>query len=346
MDPASTPTSGPTRFGVVGLGFGLSRCQLIAGTPQAELTAVCARDERAAASAGERFSCRWSTDYHDLLTADYVDVVAVYTPSGNHPEIAAEAAAAGKHVIVSKPVASTLDGAVKIVDACAVAGVLLAVEFDTHYLPDSYRLFRTIAQGKFGKLVQGEYVNKCHRDQGYYDSDGGWRKGPIASGGGAVINQGIHALEQMLWYQGKPAGVFALAGTFAHDIEADDTASAIVSFTNGSMATFSVTTTFHNDRRPSRYGEGTMKRAEVNGVDGAATLVDDHATMWQVKASAQGGSSLPDHPPANVFEDVLTTLNRGERTSPTLVTGENALTSMRLASAIYESVTKRAFIEI
>jgi UDP-N-acetyl-2-amino-2-deoxyglucuronate dehydrogenase len=342
----SGPLNRDVGVAVVGLGFGASRCPMIKAAAGMRLAAVCSRDPDHAAGVAGREGCAWASDYRELLRRDDVDVIAVYTPSAAHHDIAIEAAEAGKHVLVSKPLETTLGRAADVAKACEQAGVLLVVEFDTRYARDSYRVYQAIADGRFGRLVQGEYVNKTHRDQGYYESGSGWRRGTVQAGGGCVINQGIHALDQMIWYQGEPDGAFALAGRYAHDIDAEDGACAAVRFRDGSMAVFEVTTTFHNDRPRSRYGEGTMKRAEINGVDGSATLLGDRLTLWRAAGSpAAGSSGVPDEPASNVFEDLSRTLAEPGYTSPTLVSGSRVLDSMRLAEAIYASIEHKTYVK-
>jgi predicted dehydrogenase len=318
---------------------------MVRAAPGMRLVAVCARDGARAAEVAAREGCEWATDYRELLRRDDVGLIAIYTPSAGHRDLALEAAAAGKHVLVSKPLEATLERASEVVKACEQAGVLLAVEFDTRYAADAYRVYQAIAQGRFGRLVQGEYVNKTHRDQAYYESGSGWRRGTVAQGGGCVINQGIHALDQMIWYQGEPEGAFATAGRYAHDIDAEDAACAVIRFRDQSMAVFEVTTTFNNDRPRSRYGQGTMKRAEVSGVDGSATLQDDRLVLWRTGEAAPGAPALPDQPPASVFEDLARALSEPGYQSPTLVSGQRTLDSMRLAEVIYASIEHQTYVK-
>lgn len=340
-------TGKPVRFATVGLGFGESRCRMIAETAETELVAVCSRTTERASEVAAKFGCDAVSDHRALLDRPDVDAIALYTPNAAHLDIAVAAAEAGKHVVVCKPLEVNAERAERIVRACREAGTQLVVEFDTHYHHGCYRTYRAVASGRLGRIVQGEYVNKCHRGQAYYETNGGWRRLGVLDGGGAVINQGIHALDQMIWYHGRPVGAFALAGNFAHDIEAEDTASAVVEFHDGSFATFAVTTTFHNDRPRSRYGEGTMKRAEVSGRDGSVTMIDDEITMWELHGEPRGDApELPELPPENVFQDFAWTLNRPGHTSPTLVANEASLHSLRLADAIYESTRTRTYVAV
>src|ERR1700748_2824607 len=94
---------GRVGFGVVGLNFGLGRCQALQQIPEAQLVAVCTRTEQTAREAAEQLGVEYATDYHDLLTRDDIDVIAIYTANAAHQAIALDAAKAGKHVLCTKP---------------------------------------------------------------------------------------------------------------------------------------------------------------------------------------------------------------------------------------------------
>jgi len=333
------------RVGIVGTAFGESRCRMLAETPEARLSVVCGRDAARTRAVAERYGAAAETDWRRLIGRDDIDVVAVYTSTDLHGPIAAAAAAAGKHVVVSKPTAVTLEEGRAMLAAAAAAGTQLAVEFDTRYLAAPYRIHKAIAEGRLGRLIQGEYANKCLRGQAYYDEGSGWR-GKAALGGGCLLNQGVHAIDHMLWYQGAVDGVFALSGTYAHDIAAEDAASAVVRFANGSMATLTVTTTFASGLPAGRYGGGgTLKRAQVHGTEGAATAEGDAVTHWQVAEEASG-PALPESPPLNVFQDLAWTLADPGRVSTTLVSGAAALESVYLTTALRRSAELGRYVPL
>lgn len=333
------------RVGVIGTAFGETRCKMIAETAQASLSVVCGRDpDRTAALAG-RYGAAAETDWARMITRDDVDVVAVYVSTDLHGPIAAAAAAAGKHVIVSKPTAVTIEEGRSMLAAARAAGTHLVVEFDTRYLAAPYRIHKAIAEGRLGRLVQGEYANKCLRGQAYYDEGSGWR-GKAELGGGCLLNQGVHAIDHMLWYQGAVEGVFTLSDTYAHDIEAEDAASAVVRFTNGSMATLNVTTTFASGLPAGRYGGGgTLKRAQVHGQAGGATVEGNEVTHWTATETPHG-PTLPDAPPLNVFQDLAMTLADPARRSTTLVSGAKALDSVYVTTALHSSAETGRYVSL
>jgi UDP-N-acetyl-2-amino-2-deoxyglucuronate dehydrogenase len=328
--------SGKVRFGIVGLGYGAGRIPLIEETEGAKLVAVSSRSEEKARSIGEEFKVPWHTDYNDLIRRDDVDVVGIYTPSGAHQDIAIAAARAGKHVVVTKPLEITLERVDAIIDACDRARVKLATEFVVRYLPSSYALYRAVHDGNLGKMILGEFTEKLYRPQWYYESDGGWRGKWASGGGGTIITQAIHTLDQMLWLFGAADSVTAHAGTFVADIETEDTATAIVKFKSGALGTLVGTTTFRNEKPPGRYGGGTVRRIEVNGDLGSARMDDTTITMMSI----EGNPEVPREilPSArNVFEDVCRWVHDDSYSSPTLVTGPESRAAMQMVLAIYES---------
>jgi UDP-N-acetyl-2-amino-2-deoxyglucuronate dehydrogenase len=332
------------RVGIVGTSFGESRCRMLAEVPEAELVAICGRDAARTQAVADRQGCAAVLDYRDLVTRTDIDAVGVYTSTDLHGEIAIAAARAGKHVIVSKPTAVTVAEGEAMLAAARATGVQLVVEFDTRYMPGAYRIYKAIAEGRLGPLIQGEYANKSHRAQPYYDESGGWR-GIAAMGGGCMLNQGVHPIDHMLWYQGEVEGVFAMSSTFTHDIPAEDAVSALVRFRNGSFANVTITTTYHSGLPSGRYGEGTLKRAQVHGPDGSATVEGDSVINWIVPDS-DVGAPIPEQPPRNVFQDLAWSLADPSRRSHTLVAGEKALESVYVTAALRQSAATGAYVTI
>lgn len=327
---------GKVGFAIVGLGIGLSRCEMMQQVPEARLVAVADLVEAKARDVAGRFGADWYTDYHRVLERDDVDVVGVYTPSGLHLDIALEVAAAGKHVLTTKPMEITLERVDRIIAACGEARVKLATEFAERYHPVNYAIYRAIQDGKFGKMVLGEYSFKCYRNQEYYESNGGWRGTWRLDGGGAIMNQTIHSVDQMLWQMGDVDTVTARWGTYTHSIETEDTAAALVTFKSGALGVLIGTTTFHNDRFARMYGGGVVKRIEVNGELGSATSIDGKVAMWKV-AGDESVSPEVDPPALNVFQDYARWVKDDAYSSPTFVKGAESRKAVEFILGLYES---------
>jgi UDP-N-acetyl-2-amino-2-deoxyglucuronate dehydrogenase len=323
---------GRVGFGVVGLNFGLGRCKAIQAVPEADLVAVASRTDETARRVGAELGVEAYADYRRLLDRDDVDVVCIFTPNAFHRDIAVDAAQAGKHLVVTKPLEITLERVDAIIEAAEANGVKLATEYMERFKPGHYLGYQAIADGSLGRLVTGEFAYKCFRPQAYYTGTRGtW----AVDGGGVMLLQAIHSLDVMLWYMGPVQSVMARSGTLTHEMESEDTAMSIVTFTSGAIATLVGTTTFHNDRPGGQYGGGSMTRIEVGGDKGSLILTDGNVAMWKsLEAETPPEAKLPA---LNTFEDMARWVRDDTYESPTLVKAADSRRAIELIHAIYES---------
>lgn len=328
------PTSdGRVGFGIIGLNWGLGRAAALREVPEAQLVAVASRTEETARRAARALGVDAYADYRALLARDDLDVVAIYTPNALHRDIAVEAARAGKHVMVTKPLEITLDRIDAVIEACRANGVKLATEYMARFEPGHYLGYRAIADGALGRPILGEFSYKCFRPQSYYTGTRGtW----AVDGGGALMLQAIHTIDVMLWYLGEPVSVVARGGTFTHQMETEDTALALVTFASGALATLVGTTSFHNDKPAGQYGGGTLTRIEVGGEQGSLILADGALAMWKsLVMEAPPAAALPAR---NAFQDMARWVRNDAYRSPTLVRAGESRKAVELILAIYESM--------
>lgn len=196
----------------------------------ARLVAVAEAREVSGRKLAEAHGAEWHAELGELLGRSDVDVVVICTPSGLHPDQAVAAARAGKHVITEKPMATTLEGADRTIRACGEASVSLSMIFQYRFNRDAVRLKRAVEAGLFGRPVLGNAFVHWSRTQAYYEESGGWRGTWALDGGGALMNQSIHAIDLLQWILGPVESLCGYAETLAHDIEAEDTASATLPF--------------------------------------------------------------------------------------------------------------------
>ena len=207
-----------------------------------------------------------------MLAHPGLDVVCVCTPSGAHMEPAVQAARAGKHVVVEKPLEITLPRCDAIIAACDAAGVRLCTIFPSRFSDANIRLKEAIELGRFGRLTLGDTYVKWWRTQQYYDS-GGWRGTWDLDGGGALMNQAIHNVDLLYWLMGDVAAITAMTATLAHErIEVEDTAVAALRFKNGALGTIEAATSAY---------PGLLKRTEIHGDRGSARVEQDDITLWE-----------------------------------------------------------------
>ncbi len=194
------------------------------------------------------------------------DVVVVCTPTGRHGEIAVEALAAGKHVIIEKPAETTVTKIDEIIAAQRRAGTHVAVISQHRFDPATEVAVSAIAAGELGRLTSGIASIDWWRGQSYYDS-GDWRGTWDLDGGGALMNQGVHTVDLLVATMGRPVEVFAYTGTLAHDrIEVEDVAVGVVRFENGGLGVLHATTAAY---------PGLSARLQVHGDRGSVVIDND-----------------------------------------------------------------------
>jgi predicted dehydrogenase len=258
--------------GVIGKHHGLVMSQL---ADRVELVAVVDLElGRAAELAGKRGG-RPYRSLTEALAAEEIDVVVVCTPTGRHGEVAIEALAAGKHVIVEKPAEITVVRTDEIIAARQKAGKLVAVISQHRFDPATETTLAAIGRGELGRLTSGIASIDWWRGQSYYDS-GDWRGTWELDGGGALMNQGVHTVDLLVAALGRPVEVFAYTGTLAHErIEVEDVAVGLVKFENGALGVLHATTAAY---------PGLSARLQVHGDRGSAVIDNDQLAFFEVTA--------------------------------------------------------------
>ena len=216
------------------------------------------------------------TDYDRFLRHPGLDIVNICTPSGAHLEPAEAAAAAGKHVVVEKPLEITLERCDALIAACDKHKVKLCTIFPSRFSAVNVALKQAIGAGRFGKLTLGDTYVKWWRTQEYYDG-GGWRGTWKLDGGGAYMNQAIHNVDLLQWLMGDVAEVAGFTGTLAHErIEVEDTGVAAIRFKNGALGVMEATTSAF---------PGLLKKTEIHGTLGTVIVEQDDVLLWRFEPS-------------------------------------------------------------
>jgi UDP-N-acetyl-2-amino-2-deoxyglucuronate dehydrogenase len=322
-------------FGIVGTGtIAAVHADAIAMLPDARLSAVTDVAASAAQDFAAKRGCAAEPSLDALLARGDVEVVCV--PSGLHAQIGVRAAQAGKHLVVEKPIDVTLDAADRLIAAAREACVALTVISQHRFDPGVIELKRLIDDGALGTLVLGEASTKWHRTQAYYDS-AAWR-GTWAMDGGALLNQGIHYADLLMWCMGPPAEISALGTTTTeHQIEVEDTSLAIVKFASGAVGTITASTAAY---------PGSPQRLEIIGTDGTVTVEDGKIVRCALRGADAGGSAAAEHgaaaDPAALdvashaaqIADLLAAAGEGREPA---VGGQAGRDTLELICAVYES---------
>lgn len=330
------------RFVLVGCGRIAKRHSELLGRgviAGARLVAVCDTVAERAKAIGDQFGVPRYTDMHEMMRREAVDVAVVLTESGNHARDVIALAGYGKHIIVEKPMALTLDDADAMIDACRAGGVRLFVVKQNRFNVPVVKLREALDQGRFGRLVLGTVRVRWCRTQEYYDQ-ATWR-GTWALDGGVLTNQASHHLDMLGWMMGEVESVFARSTTALAKIEAEDTAVATLRFRNGALGVIEATTA----TRPKDL-EGSISVLGEGGTVEIAGFAVNKMKVWSFVDQRTDDEGVMDRfsvNPPNVYgfghqayyEHVVECIvNDG----PNAVDGAAGRKSLELINAIYESI--------
>jgi UDP-N-acetyl-2-amino-2-deoxyglucuronate dehydrogenase len=330
------------KFALVGCGRISKRHAELLGHGEitgAGLAAVCDIVPEKASKLGEQFGVPAFDDMHAMMKAVQPDVVVVLTESGNHAKHVIELAPYGKHIVVEKPMALTLDDADAMIAACQSAGVKLFVVKQNRFNVPVQKAREAMEAGRFGKMVMGTVRVRWCRPQAYYDQDP-WR-GTWAMDGGVLTNQASHHVDLLEWMMGDVDSVFAMTRTALVDIEAEDTAVVVLKFRSGALGVIEATTAV----RPKDL-EGSLSLLGSEGTVEIGGFAVNEMKHWNFTKPEEGdGEVMTTYSvnPPNVYgfghqayyDHVVDCLaNNGRH----LVDGLQGRKSLELINAIYESV--------
>ncbi|MDB6170247.1 MAG: oxidoreductase domain protein [Verrucomicrobia bacterium] len=258
-------------FGIVGTGsIADFHARAIAQVPGARLYAVASRDAAKARVFAEAHGTVADGNPGALLRRPEIDVVCVTTPSGAHGEIALPALAAGKHVLCEKPLEISTERIDRLIQRAEECGRFLGVVLPARMGDGAVALKRAVEAGRFGRLTLCSAAVRWWRTEDYYRA-GKWRGTWELDGGGALMNQGIHAVDLLVWLAGMPSTVTAHAATLAHAIAVEDTLAASLRFAHGGLGSIECATSC---------APGSPRRIEISGTRGSAALEDDRLVRW------------------------------------------------------------------
>jgi predicted dehydrogenase len=230
------------------------------------------------------------TDRLDIIAADpTVDAVLILTPPNTHLSLVERFAAAGKHILLEKPLEITLERSERLV--AAAGNVTLGVVLQHRFRPAAAKLHDIVESGRLGKLVSASASIPNWRPQSYYDQPGRGTK--ARDGGGVLLTQGIHTLDLLCWYAGEATDARSLwTTTSVHRMETEDLACAALRFSSGALGTVHATTTAY---------PGFPERIELIGRKGTALLEGTSlraqfmdGTSEELKSDAGGGGTGAD----------------------------------------------------
>jgi predicted dehydrogenase len=350
----------PVRTALVGCGkVGQLHAAALRDVPESEFVAVCDSDPARAESFAQRYGVRAFTDVPTMLRDAIVQAVCVCTPHPLHAAPIIEAAQAGVHALVEKPLAATLADCDAMLAAARKAGTILSVVSQRRWYEPVLRMKAAIDAGKIGAPVLGVFSMFSWRDQAYYQSDP-WRGKWATEGGGVLINQSPHHLDLLRWFMGEIDEVSGYWANLNHPyVEVEDTALSMIRFKSGGLGSVVASLS----QKP-----GIFAKVHVHGANGASVGVetDRGATfvagmseiaepplndLWTVPGEEHLLSefqaadrarfrqvSATTHYHALQIRDFLSAIREGR---PPQVTGDDGRAVVEMFTAIYRSERDR-----
>ncbi|HEU4698170.1 MAG TPA: Gfo/Idh/MocA family oxidoreductase [Gemmatimonadales bacterium] len=301
----------------------------------AELVGVCDIDPAALAAAVARTGAPGFASLDALLAGCDADIVVLATPSGLHAEQAIRVAAAGRHVMTEKPMATRWQDGKAMVHACDVAGVHLFVVKQNRRNATLQLLKGAMEQGRFGRIFMVSVNVFWSRPQSYYDS-AAWR-GTWEFDGGAFMNQASHYVDLLDWLIGPVESVQAYTATLARNIQVEDTGVAAIRWRTGALGTMSVTMLTY----PRNY-EGSITVLGEHGTVRVGGVAVNKIETWEfatpdpsdalVQQASYETTSVYGFGHTAYYANVIAAL-RGEAAPET--DGREGLRSLELLVAIY-----------
>lgn len=331
------------RIGLIGLGPGSEphAKSLHDLADRVEVVAAASRTEAACRRFHDRFGFPVTTDIDALIADPDVDAMLVLTPPAAHATVAERCFAAGKHVLLEKPLELTAARGEALVAAGRAAGRRLGVVLQHRFRPGSLRLRAALDGGELGQVLAAAMTVPWWRPQSYYDEPG---RGTMArDGGGVLLTQAIHTLDLFRSLVGVTAVEAARATTTAaHRMETEDFATALLRLGNGAPGTLMATTAAY---------PGFPERIEIWGSEGSGVLeggglrlarIDGTEERVEAEGGTGGGANIMDFPNdahRAVLADFLDAIEQGR---DPVVTGEEALASQHLVDDILRTARSGA----
>ena len=328
---------GKVRFAIIGCGrISYRHIEAIEANETAELVALCDLNLERARERNQAARVNIYRDYREMFAKEDIHAVCIMTPSGMHAEHAIDVIAGyGKHVVLEKPMSLRISDGLRLIDTARKNDVHLFIVHQNRFNKAIQKIKTTIDNDLIGRIALATVRIRWSRGQSYYDRDP-WR-GTWALDGGALTNQAIHHIDLLRWLTGNVKSLSAVAKTQFVNVTVEDTACAWLKFENGSLGAIEATTA---TRPMNKDLEASISILGENGtviVEGAAV---NKLTLWTFDDTDMGEYS--EDPPNvygfghnHIINNVVDVLKNG---GEPFVTGEDALESIKLLSALYRSI--------
>lgn len=328
--------NGKVQIGVVGLGMGRWHLQNYLKCSNANVIALCDIDERRLKAAQEEHKIpQVFTDYEKLFQLDELDGVTVALPNYLHAPVSIAALKADKNVLVEKPMARNSEEAKKMVQAAKKSSKILMMHFNYRFTPEFFFMKRYIESGKMGDIYLGRAFYIRRRG---IPGMGSWFTKKEQSGGGALVDIGVHILDLSLWLMGYPKMTKVLGSAYAKfgperakaaktKFDVDDLTAAFIKFDNGASL-FLEASWASNIEKDEVYVELLGTKAGISNRNGWKIYTEsEEGAMLDMIPSRTSGAETPQ-------QHFVNCIQQGK---PPICPGEHGLEVQRILDAIYTS---------
>lgn len=341
------------RIAVIGLtGVGSEHLKYLMPGKVADctLTAVCDIKEEVADEKAAEAGVKAFYSHTELVESGICDAVLVATPHPFHPPLTIDALRGGLHVLCEKPLSVRPSEADAMLEEARRSGKLLAVMFQERLHPASKRLRELTESGEIGKLVNIAMLTPWYRTQAYYDH-GAWRGTWKGEGGGLLVNQAPHNLDELYCLGGVPKRIVAVTGTRGHDIEVEDDCVAFLEYESSATGLFVANTldAFGSERVEVLGTEAKLVReggslsigrmvTQKGAIEGRDEMFSEPEIEWEdvdVPQAPHGHQACTQN-----FVDAI--LGRADLLAP----GDDSINEVELASAMMLSGMKGKPVEL
>jgi len=240
--PVAAASAAPIRFGVIGLGvMGQEHARVIRANPLLNLAAATDAQAATGRKVAADLGCKWFDSAEEMIRSDAVDAVVIATPHWLHADLAVSALQAGLHVLCEKPLSVTVEQSDRVLAAAAESRGMFVVVHQKRFEPAYLFAKQMLDSGELGSLYRCSMIESAWRSESYYRSSP-WRGTWRGEGGGVLLNQAPHILDRYAWLCGMPETINARCDTTLHNIEVEDTASAILYHANGAHGYIHIST--------------------------------------------------------------------------------------------------------
>jgi predicted dehydrogenase len=341
------------RVGVIGLGMGRHHVAGYQTHPQAEVVAVSDLNEELLKEMGEKYQVsRRYLKAEEMLKEEKLDVVSVATPNKFHRELTIAAFRSGAHVLCEKPMAMSAAEGREMLDAAGKTGKRLMINFSYRFTEQSMALKAQVDSGILGDIYFARTI--WHRRRGL-PGLGGWFGIKALSGGGPLIDLGVHRLDLALWLMGYPKPTWVMGNTYNHlateiagkqgkNFDVEDLAAGFIKFENGASlvleASWAANIAEREQMETRLYGtKGGLiqKNVEETYKFEAEIYLEREGAHFDMKLHAP---LLPVH--SSMYHFVDSIIND----RPHLATGEEGLLVMEILDSLYASAASGKPVQI